>query len=49
MFPGSTDFTEAIYKMPQRSKHFSAMLIIIMSDKDQDQQQGSITRLPILS
>ena len=27
LFPGSTDFTEAIFKIPQISKHFSAMLI----------------------
>ena len=26
LFPGSTDFTEAIFKIPQISKHFSAML-----------------------
>ena len=26
LFPGSTDFTEAIFKIPQISKHFLAML-----------------------
>ena len=26
LFPGSTDFTVAIFKIPQMSKHFSAML-----------------------
>ena len=26
LFWGSTDFTEAIFKIPQISKHFSAML-----------------------
>ena len=26
LFLGSTDFTEAIFKIPQISKHFSAML-----------------------
>ena len=26
LLPDSTDFTEAIFKMPQISKHFSAML-----------------------
>ena len=25
LFPGSTGFTEAIFKIPQISKHFSAM------------------------
>ena len=27
LFPGSTDFTEVIFKIPQISKHFSAMLL----------------------
>ena len=27
LFPGSTDFTVAIFKIPQISKHFSAMLV----------------------
>ena len=27
MLPDPTDFTEAIFKMPQISKHFSAMLV----------------------
>ena len=26
LFPGSTDFTVAMFKIPQMSKHFSAML-----------------------
>ena len=26
LFPGSTDFTMAIFKIPEISKHFSAML-----------------------
>ena len=26
LFPGSTDFTVAVFKIPQISKHFSAML-----------------------
>ena len=26
LFSGSTDFTEAIFKVPEISKHFSAML-----------------------
>ena len=28
LFPGSADFTVAIFKIPQISKHFSAMLLI---------------------
>ena len=34
LFPGSTDFTEAIFKIPQISKHFSAMLFGIVSLSD---------------
>ena len=28
LFLGSTDFAEAIFKIPQMSKHFSAMLLV---------------------
>ena len=28
LFPGSTDFTVAMFKIPQMSKHFSAMLTL---------------------
>ena len=28
LFPGSTDFTVSIFKIPQISKHFSAMLAV---------------------
>ena len=30
LFPGSTDFTVAIFKMPQVSKHFWAMLYVVI-------------------
>ena len=32
LFPGSTDFTVAIFKIPQISKHFWAMLFTEESD-----------------
>ena len=33
LLPDSTDFTEAIFKMPQISKHFSAMLTKNITDR----------------
>ena len=39
LFWGSTDFTEAIYKIPQISKHFSAMLIHNLPHRTSKQQQ----------
>ena len=30
LFPDSKDFTEAIFKVPKMSKHFSAMLLTVV-------------------
>ena len=35
LFPGSTDFTVAIFKIDQISKHFSAILLVVENWFDQ--------------
>ena len=42
LFPGSTDFTEAIFKIPGISKHFSAMLTLLESKSIFEIEQQTI-------
>ena len=47
LFPGSTDFTGAIFKIPQISKQFSAMLLPNNLDKKTNKYGRSLNEMYI--